>query len=69
MGGYCLLHGYHPAGVNHTSATCQWKQTNHDVMATWANRKGGSIYWPPPIRISIKQQCHAAYAGKSAPTN
>ncbi len=69
MGGYCLLHCYHPAGVNHTSTACQWKQANHNVMATWANRKGGSVYWPPPIRVSIQQQSHAAYAGKSAPTN
>jgi hypothetical protein len=51
------------------STTCQWKQANNDVTATWADRKGGSINWPSPIHISIKQQSHAVYAGKSAPTN
>jgi hypothetical protein len=23
MGCYCWLHGFHPAGMNHTSATCK----------------------------------------------
>ncbi len=69
MGSYCSLHGFHPAGENHTSATCTWKLPNHDTTATWNDRKDGSVHWPPPIRISIKQQNHATYAGKTAPTN
>jgi hypothetical protein len=69
MGCYCSLHGFHPVGENHTSATCSRKQPNNNVTAMWNNRKGGSVHWPPPIRISIKQQSHATYAGKSAPTN
>ncbi len=69
MGCYCSLHGFHPAGKNHTSATCSWKQPNHNVTATWNDRKGGSVHWPPPICVSIEQQSHATYAGKSAPTN
>jgi hypothetical protein len=69
MGSYCSLHGFHPAGENHTSATCMRKLPNHDMTATWNNRKGGSIHWPPPICVSIKQQNHATYAGKTAPTN
>jgi hypothetical protein len=44
MGCYCSLHGFHPAGKNHTGATCLWKQPNHDVTATWNDRKGGSVH-------------------------
>ena len=69
MGSYYSSHGFHPAGKNHTSATCMWKLPNHDMTATWNNRKGSSIHWPPPICVSIKQQNHATYAGKTAPTN
>jgi hypothetical protein len=69
MGCYCFSHDFHPAGENHTSANCQWKQPNHDATATWNNRKGGSVHWPPPICVSIGQQNHATYVGKSAPTN
>ncbi len=69
MGSYCSLYGFHPAGKNHTSATCMRKLPNHNTTATWNNRKGGSVHWPPPIRVSIKQQNHATYTGKTAPTN
>jgi hypothetical protein len=69
MGCYCFSHGFHPASENHTSANCQWKQPNHDTTATWNDRKGGSVHWPPPICVSIGQQTHATYAGKTAPTN
>ncbi len=69
MGSFCSLHGFHPAGKNHTSATCMQKLPNHNTTVTWNNRKGGSIHWPPPIHISIEQQNHATYAGKTAPTN
>ncbi len=27
MGSYCSSHSFHPAGKNHTSATCMWKLT------------------------------------------
>jgi hypothetical protein len=69
MGSYCSSHGFHPASENHTSATCTWKLTNHDTTVTWNDRKGGSVHWPPPIRVNIKQQNHATYTGKTAPTN
>jgi hypothetical protein len=69
MSSYCSLHGFHPAGKNHTSAICTLKLPNHNMTATRNNRKGGSIHWPPPIRISIEQQNHATYAGKTALTN
>ncbi len=69
MGSYCSSHGFHPAGKNHTSATCTWKIPNQDTVVTWNNRKGGGVHWPPPIHISIEQQNHATYAGKTAPTN
>jgi hypothetical protein len=69
MGCYCYSHGFHPAGENHTSATCTWKQPNHDATAMWNNRKGGSVHWPPPIHVSIGQQTHATYTGKTALTN
>ena len=54
---------------DHTSATCNRKHANHNVTAMWNHRKGGSVYWPPPIRVGIEQQSHPTYAGKSAPTN
>ncbi len=69
MGSYFSSHGFHPAGVNHTSTTCSRTLVNHDATATWNDRKGSSIYWPKPICISVEQQSHATYAGKSAPTN
>ncbi len=69
MGSYCSLHGFHPAGKNHTSTICTRKLPNHNTRATWNNRKGSSVHWPPPISVSIEQQNHATYAGKSAPTN
>ena len=53
MGCYCSSHGFHPAGKNHTSTTCQWKQPNHNVTATRNDRKGGSVHSPPPIHVSI----------------
>ncbi len=34
MDSYRSLHGFHPAGKNHTSATCTWKLPNHDTTAT-----------------------------------
>ena len=69
MGCYCFSHGFHPAGKNHTSANCQWKQPNHDAAVTWNARKVESMHWPSPIHVSIWQQNHTTYAGKSAPTN
>ncbi len=69
MGCYCWSHRFHPAGANHTSTTRKWRQPNHNVSATWNNRKGGSVHWPPPIHICIKQQSHATYAGKLVLTN
>ena len=58
MGCYCFLHSFHPAGENHTSTTCTWKQPNHKATATWNDKKGSSIHWPPPICVSIEQQSH-----------
>jgi hypothetical protein len=69
MGSYCLSHGFHPAGVNHMSATSLRRLINHNATATWNNRKSNSVYWPKPIHISVEQQSHATYAGKSASTN
>ncbi len=31
MGSYCSSHGFHPAGKNHTSATCTQKLPNHNT--------------------------------------
>ncbi len=56
MGSYCSLHGFHPAGKNHTSITCMRKLPNHNMTATWNNRKGSSVHWPPPIHVSTEQQ-------------
>ncbi len=69
MGSYCSLHGLHPTGANHMTTTCSRRLSTHNTMATWNNRKGSSVYWPWPIRVSIEQQSHATYTGKSAPTN
>ncbi len=44
MGSNCSMHGFHPAGKNNTSATCTWKLPNHNMTATWNDRKGGSIH-------------------------
>jgi hypothetical protein len=44
MGCYCWLHGFHPAGVNHTSTTCNLKKEGHDTTATWTNRVGGCLF-------------------------
>jgi hypothetical protein len=55
--------------MNHMSATCSRRLVNHNATVTWNDRKGSSIYLPKPIRISVEQQSHATYAGKSAPTN
>ena len=38
MGCYCFSHGCHPAGENHTSANCQWKQPNHPSASALGNR-------------------------------
>ena len=69
MGGYCWSHGFHPAGENHTSATCTWKKDSHDIAATLANRNGRCVHWPIPIRVRLEDQTHATYAGKTAPAS
>jgi hypothetical protein len=56
MGSYHLSHGVHPAGVNHKSATCSRRLINHNTMATWNDRKGGSVYWPKPICVSVTRE-------------
>jgi hypothetical protein len=69
MGCYCWLHGFHLAGVNHTSATCTWKKEGHDTTATWMNRLDGCLLWPPPIQVKDEDQAHVTYAGRTAPTS
>jgi hypothetical protein len=34
MGSNCSSHGFHPAGLNHTSATCSRRLVNHNATAT-----------------------------------
>ncbi len=69
MGGYCSSHSFHPVGTNHTSATCYRKMDGHKDKATWTNRLGGDMFLPTAKRVSINQQHHATWKGKSAPTN
>ncbi len=69
MGCYCWLHGFHPAGVNHMSAMSKWKKEGQDATATWTNRLGGCLLWPPPIRVKVEDQAHTTYAGKTDPTS
>ncbi len=44
MGAYCSLHGFHPVGLNHNSATCTYKKLEHKIEATWCNRLGGDVF-------------------------
>ncbi len=69
MGCYCWSHGFHPTGMNHTSATCKWKKEGHDATDTWTNRLGRCLLWLPPNRVKNEDQTHAIYAGKTAPTS
>ncbi len=69
MGGYCHSHGFHPVSANHYSKNCNWKTGKHNTNATWNNCMGGSTYWPAAIRVTIKQQDHVLWKGKSVPTN
>jgi hypothetical protein len=69
MGAYCHSHGFHPAGEDHTSATCSWKKEGHKDEATWTNRMGGDEFWPTAKRVATAQQEHTTWKGKAAPTN
>jgi hypothetical protein len=53
MGGYCSMHGFHPVGATHDSATCQHKKKDtHNDAATWNNCLGGNTYWPKAIHVA-----------------
>ncbi len=71
MGAYCSLHGFHPVGADHDSATCrnEWRKPEHNIAATWTNRLGGDMFWPSAKQVAIEQQKHPTWKGKSAPTN
>jgi hypothetical protein len=45
MGGYCLMHGNHPVGINHTSVRCPQKYDNHNNSATAMNCMGSCMFW------------------------
>ena len=68
MGGYCSTHGFHPVGLTHDSATCQFKKKDeHNDAATWNNRLSSNTYWPKAIRVAIEQQNHPMWKGKDKP--
>ena len=68
MGGYCSMHGFHPVGITHDSATCKYKKKDaHNDAATWNNHLNGSTYWPKAIRIAVEQQTHPTWKNKEAP--
>jgi hypothetical protein len=67
MGAYCSMHGHHPVGANHTSATCTHKQESHNDTATADHRFGGSNFWPGLFKVKASQHDHISYKGKSAP--
>jgi hypothetical protein len=67
MGAYCSMHGHHPVGANHTSATCTHKQERHNDTATADHRFGGSNFWPGLSKVKSSQHDHISYKGKSAP--
>jgi hypothetical protein len=69
MGGYCHSHSFHPVRANHDSKHCIWKTSKHNFDTMWSNCMGVCNYWPVAIRVAIKQQDHALWKGKSAPTN
>jgi hypothetical protein len=69
MSGYCHSHGYHPVGADHTSANCSWKKDGHKDKATWTNTLSGDTFWPSAKHVTINQQNHATWKGKSAPTS
>jgi hypothetical protein len=66
MGAYCSMHGHHPVGANHTSATCTSKREGHNNLATADHRFGGSNFWPGQSKVKPSQQDHVSYKGKSA---
>jgi hypothetical protein len=69
MGAYCILHGFHPVGLNHNSTTCNRKKPEYKTEATWSNRLGGDMYWPTANWGAIEQQSHPSWKGMMAPTN
>ena len=69
IGGYCSSHGFHPVGIKHDSATCIYKKPEHKSEATWCNRLGGDMFWPSAKRITVEQQEHPSWKGKTPPTN
>ncbi len=68
MGAYCSSHGFHPVGVDHDSANCGWRKSEHKSEATWGNRLGGSTFWPSAKRVAVVQHDHPTWKGKAAPT-
>jgi hypothetical protein len=69
MGEYCSSYGFHPVGIKHNSATCIYKKPEHKSEATWCNRLGGNMAWPSAKRVTVEQQEHPSWKGKTAPTN
>jgi hypothetical protein len=67
MGAYCSMHGHHPVGANHTSATCTHKRKGHNDIATGNHRFGGSNFWWGLSKVKSSQHDHISYKGKSAP--
>ena len=66
MGAYCSMHGHHPVGMNHTTATCTNKREGNNDLATTDHRFGGSNFWPGLSKVKPSQQDHVSYRGKSA---
>ena len=66
MGAYCSMHGHHPVGLNHTSATCTNKCEGHNDLATADQGFGGSNFWPGLSKVKPSQQDHVSYKDKSA---
>jgi hypothetical protein len=71
MGGYFHSWGFHPIGLGHNSKTCKsrHKSKEHKSDATWSDWMGGNTNWPKPNKVTAKQQEHATWKGKLAPTN
>ena len=68
MGAYCWSHGWHPIGVNHSSAMCNFKKEGHKTDATFDIIMGGNQTWPASNCVMPSQQTHVTFAEKSKPT-
>ena len=69
MGANCHSHSFHPVSANHNSTACSWQQAGHNNTATQTICIVGDTFWSTAKRVTIEQQEHPTWKGKSAPTS